>query len=117
VTSERYPKTNVTLAFTVEEESMQSIGALVRDLLHSDNAKVDVALKALYRNLKTDKNKCENIVKVGGCLALFQLVKNCLEKVIENGLRSSHRVERARRTCNPTHVVGRHHLLDVSCSG
>jgi hypothetical protein len=83
VTTERASTTNAAVASTVEEESMQSIGVLVRDLLLFDNAKVNVALKALYRNLRTDKQKCENIVKVGGCLALIQLVKNCLEKVIE----------------------------------
>jgi hypothetical protein len=66
-----------------QEESMQSIGALIQDLFHSDKAKVNVTLKALLLNLTKDKNKCHKIVTAGGCLALVLLVKDRLKKATE----------------------------------
>jgi hypothetical protein len=68
---------------TPPEETLESIGALVQDLFHSDNAKVNAALDALFLNLLGNKKKCEKIRDVGGCFALVQLVKNCLEKASE----------------------------------
>jgi hypothetical protein len=67
-----------------QEMSMERIGALIQDLNHYNNAQVNAALDALYLNLGSDKKKCEKIVTVGGCHALVQLVKNCLEEAIEN---------------------------------
>jgi hypothetical protein len=63
-----------------QEESMQSIGAWIQDLFHSDNVKVDAALYDLYLNLDKDNRKCEIIVAEGGCLALVLLVKKFLKK-------------------------------------
>jgi hypothetical protein len=66
-----------------QDESMVSIGTLVQDLLHSDNAKVYAALDALDLALDNDKKKCENIHAVGGCFALVQLMQDCLKKASE----------------------------------
>jgi hypothetical protein len=66
-----------------QDESMVSIGTLIQDLLHSDNAKVYAALDALDLALDDDKKKCENIHAVGGCFALVQLMQDCLKKATE----------------------------------
>jgi hypothetical protein len=63
-----------------QEVSLERIGALIQDLFHSDNAKVNTALDALNLDLLTDKTKCETIVTLGGCHAVVQLVMNCLDK-------------------------------------
>jgi hypothetical protein len=77
---------NTAFAATKGEESIQSIGKLIQDLFHSDNAKVNAALEALFLDLDVDldenKKKCENIHAVGGCHALVQLMKYCLDKAI-----------------------------------
>jgi hypothetical protein len=66
-----------------QEDSIESIGTLIQDLAFSNNAKVDAALDALKLNLDKDKKKCDKIQAVGGCLALVQLVKNCLDKAMK----------------------------------
>jgi hypothetical protein len=66
-----------------EEESMESIGKLIQDLFHSDNAKVNAALVSLDRDLMENGNKCDKIQAAGGCLALVQLVMDCLNKATE----------------------------------
>jgi hypothetical protein len=68
---------------TQEDESMEIIGALIQDLSHSDNAKVNAALYALSLDIDKDKKKSKNIHAVGGCLALVYLMKNCLDKAID----------------------------------
>jgi hypothetical protein len=50
--------------------SMESIGKMIQDLFHSDNAKIDAALDALKQGLINYKKKYENMQAVGGCLAL-----------------------------------------------
>jgi hypothetical protein len=65
------------------EESLESIGALIQDLFCSDNVKVKASLDALFLNLDGNKTKSDKIVTLGGCHALVQLMKNCLEKAIE----------------------------------
>jgi hypothetical protein len=65
---------------TQEDESMESIGKLIQDLFHSDNAKVNAALVALDLDLIENENKCEKIQAAGGCLALVQVVVECLKK-------------------------------------
>jgi hypothetical protein len=72
--------TAANTASTEHEESIQSIGKMIRDLFHSDNAKVNATLNALYLNLDKDKKKCESLVTVGGCHALVQLLEKCLDK-------------------------------------
>jgi hypothetical protein len=64
-----------------QEEAMLSIGEWIQDLIHSDNAKVDAALYALFLNLNNDSKKSYHILTVGGCHALVQLVRDCLQKV------------------------------------
>jgi hypothetical protein len=56
------------------EDSIISIGALIQDLFHSDNAKVKAALNALNLDLKDDKNNCDKMQAVGGCFALVHLM-------------------------------------------
>jgi hypothetical protein len=63
-----------------DESTMESIGALIRDIFHSDNAKVSAALYALDMNLDKDEKKCELINAAGGCFALVKLLEDCLEK-------------------------------------
>jgi hypothetical protein len=65
-----------------QEESIERIGALIQDLSHPDDAKVNAALGALYPVL-VDTKKREICVAAGGYLALVQLVKNCLDKAID----------------------------------
>jgi hypothetical protein len=62
--------------------SMENIGQMIQDLFHSDDAKVNYALDTLILDIDEDKKKWENIQAVGGCHAIVQLVKNCLDKVI-----------------------------------
>jgi hypothetical protein len=65
-----------------EVESIQIIGKMIQEIFHSDNAKVNAALVALYLNLDKDKKNCEILVTAGGCLALVQLLNTCLDKAI-----------------------------------
>jgi hypothetical protein len=69
-------------ADTEHEESIQSVGTMIQDLFHSDNAKANAALDALNRDLIKDSTKCESLVTAGGCFVLVQLLKNCLEKAM-----------------------------------
>jgi hypothetical protein len=69
-------------ATTTKAASIESIGALIQDLFCSDNAKINAALDALDLDLEKDKEKCDILVTAGGCLALVQLLKKCLEKAI-----------------------------------
>jgi hypothetical protein len=74
---------NTVSTATKNEESIQiSLGKMVRDLFCSDNAKVNSALVALHLNLDEDKKKCESFVTAGGCLALVQLLEQCLDKAV-----------------------------------
>jgi hypothetical protein len=65
------------------EDSYESIGQMIQDLSHSDIVQVNAALDALNLDLKDDKKKCTKIQVVGGCLALVQLLKKCLDKAID----------------------------------
>eukprot|EP00527_Entomoneis_sp_CCMP2396_P004132 CAMPEP_0198155220 /NCGR_PEP_ID=MMETSP1443-20131203/69021_1 /TAXON_ID=186043 /ORGANISM="Entomoneis sp., Strain CCMP2396" /LENGTH=370 /DNA_ID=CAMNT_0043821961 /DNA_START=31 /DNA_END=1143 /DNA_ORIENTATION=+ len=71
-----------TVADAARFNSMESIGKMIQDLFDSDNAKVNAALDTLDLDLSRNKNKCEKIQAVGGCLALVQLLKLWLEKAI-----------------------------------
>jgi hypothetical protein len=74
---------NTASAITEDEEYIQSIGKMIQGLFHSDNTKVDTALYAMTMDLDKDTKNCDKIQAVGGCLAMVQLVKNCLEKAID----------------------------------
>jgi hypothetical protein len=74
---------NTVPAATEDEESIESIGALIQDLFRSDNTIVHAALDALNKDLVKDNKKCDNIQSVGGCFALVHLMQNCLDKTIE----------------------------------
>jgi hypothetical protein len=66
------------------EGSMRWVEKKLQDLSGSDNAKVYAALDALLMELdKEDPATCDNIVAAGGCRALVQLLKHCLEKAID----------------------------------
>jgi hypothetical protein len=82
VVTEEATTANTASATTVNhEESIQTIGKMIQDLFCSDNAKVNATLDALHLN-NEDKKKCESLVTAGGCLALVQLLKKCLDKAI-----------------------------------
>ncbi len=83
VTTEKANTTNTASAITARhEEWIQSIGKLIQDLFHSDNAKVNAALDALDLDFIKDKKNCESLVTAGGCFVLTHLMKNCLDKAI-----------------------------------
>jgi hypothetical protein len=71
---------NASASDVERNESIESIGALIQDLFHSDNAKVDDTLDALAQHLEGDKEKCDIFVKAGGSFTLVQLVNDCLKK-------------------------------------
>jgi hypothetical protein len=66
-----------------EEEYLEGVGKLIRDLAHSDNAKVNTALAALLLELKTGEEKRNTVIAWGGCAALVHLLKDRLRKVIK----------------------------------
>jgi hypothetical protein len=66
-----------------QNESVVSIGALIQDLFHSDDAKVDATFTALNLDLVKDKKKCDKIQAVGGCFVLVHLLNKCLHKAID----------------------------------
>jgi hypothetical protein len=72
----------VSAASIEHAETFQSIGKMIQDLFHSDNAKVNAALDALNPDFMKVKMKSERFVRAGGCLALVQLLKKCLDKAI-----------------------------------
>jgi hypothetical protein len=75
---------DVTSSTIVAPKSrMEIIGALIQDLAHSDNARVNVALDVLNMEFMKDKKKRESFVTAGGCLALVNLTRNCLDKAID----------------------------------
>jgi hypothetical protein len=78
----------VTAVITVSavakhEDSIECIGALVQDLFPFGSAKVSATLDALNLDLLGNKKKCDKIHAVGGCLALVQALKNCLDKAMK----------------------------------
>ena len=75
---------NVTSSTSAAPESsrMEIIGALIQDLAHSDNARVNEALDVFSLEFMKDKKKRESLVTAGGCLALVHLTRNCLDKAI-----------------------------------
>jgi hypothetical protein len=66
-----------------QDESMASIGKMIQDLFHSDNAKVGATFAALNLDLVKDKKKCDKIQAVGGCFVLVHLMNKCLDKAID----------------------------------
>jgi hypothetical protein len=66
-----------------KHESIKSVGKMIQDLFHSDNAKVDAALDALNLDLDEDEKKCESLVAAGVCFALVHLMQNSLDKAID----------------------------------
>jgi hypothetical protein len=59
-------------------ESMESVGASIQDLFHSDNVKVKAALDALYQDLH-ENEKRDIFVAAGGYVAVVQVVRDCLK--------------------------------------
>jgi hypothetical protein len=75
--------TEKAASVATEYELIQSIGKLILDLAHLDNAKVNSALKALNPNLSLDKKKSDILLKAGACFGLVQLLLKCLDKAID----------------------------------
>jgi hypothetical protein len=63
-----------------ESVEMGGVRKLIKDLFRSNNTEVNTALDALRVDLYKDKDKCDIFTFLGGCDALVQLVKNCLER-------------------------------------
>jgi hypothetical protein len=73
----------ITESVTEAEASIESIGKMVQDLAHSDNDTVNAALADLDLHIKNGHEKKNGKIQtVGGCLALVQLLKKCLDKAI-----------------------------------
>jgi hypothetical protein len=83
VASEEVTAANAASAVTEDEGLNQSIGKMIQDLAHSNNAKVKAALVALDLDFMADKKKRESFVTAGGCFVLVQLLKKCLDKAID----------------------------------
>jgi hypothetical protein len=79
-TESTYP---IVEAFEVEEEEeyLEGVEKLIRDLAHSDHAKVNAALIALY-NLDL-KQKYDTVTAWGGCAALIHLLKDRLKAAMK----------------------------------
>jgi hypothetical protein len=75
--------TSASSTIAAPNSLMEIIGALIQDLAHSDNARVNVALDVLNLDFMRDKKKRESLITAGGCLALVHLTKNCLDKAID----------------------------------
>jgi hypothetical protein len=83
-TAEEVPVVNAaSTTLAAPDSSLESIGQMIQDLFHSDNARVNAALYALIVDLDKNKKKCDNIQAVGGWLALVQLLTKCLDKAID----------------------------------
>jgi hypothetical protein len=65
------------------EEYLEGVGKLIQDLAHSDNAKVNTALDALYLDFNTDRKKVDTFTAWGGCAALVHLLKDRLKSAIK----------------------------------
>jgi hypothetical protein len=83
VVTENAATVNTASAATEDEVSIASIGKMIQDLFDSDNAKVNAALDALFKDLGEDEKKRESLVTAGGCLALILLLTKCLDKAID----------------------------------
>jgi large subunit ribosomal protein L40e len=81
---------------TRNTESLERIGIYVQCLFSTESTRVEAALDALVKNLHKDNRKCSDIVTVGGCFALVQLVRMCLQKASTQ--------KASRRSC-PSHLV------------
>jgi hypothetical protein len=66
-----------------ESEQVEGMGKLVKDLFHSDYAKVNAALDVLIVNLGKDTEQCETFTFWGGCAAVVELVQHCLKKAMK----------------------------------
>jgi ubiquitin len=62
--------------------SVERIGELIQELFHSDNAVVQTAFDTLQLDLDENEKKSDNIVTVGGCFALVQLVQDRVKKAL-----------------------------------
>jgi hypothetical protein len=82
VTTANANSASTTIA-TQEDDSMESIGLLIQDLFHSDNAKVNATLDTLSVGLAKDRKKQDKIQSVGGFFALVHLVKDCLKETMD----------------------------------
>jgi hypothetical protein len=75
--------TAASTTIATPRNTLESVGQMIQDLFHSDNAKVNAALDALCVDLDKKRMKYKNIRDVGGCFALFHLLKNRLDKAMD----------------------------------
>lgn len=68
------------------------MGIYVQRLFSPKSAQVEATLDTLIENLQKDTRKCNDIVTVGGCFALVQLVQICLLKASKTNSRGCHLV-------------------------
>jgi hypothetical protein len=91
ILDDAYPPTDVPAKTTETTESASNVvvigecvGKLIRDLGHSDSARVHTALYLLSRDIVKHKEKFGHDVTVwGGCAALVHLLKNCLKRAMK----------------------------------
>jgi hypothetical protein len=83
-TESTYPNVEAFEVVEEEDEYMEGVEKLIRDLTHSDNAKVNAALDALF-NLGL-KQQYDTVTAWGGCAALIRLVKGRLKTVMKKSL-------------------------------
>jgi hypothetical protein len=69
-----------TKTWIPESVEMGGVRKLIKDLFRSSNTEINAGLVALRVDLYKDKDKCDIFTYLGGCDALVQLAKNCLEK-------------------------------------
>jgi hypothetical protein len=75
-------RNSACVADVAPEVSRRRIHAWMKDLHHSNNVKVNVALNALHVDLK-NKEKCDMFTFSGGCHALVHLMKDRLKKATD----------------------------------
>jgi hypothetical protein len=66
-----------------EDKSREGVGKLIQDLFHSDDAKVNAALKALDLDRCDDEEKWDTFIVWGGCPALVHLLTDRLKKAMQ----------------------------------
>jgi hypothetical protein len=66
-----------------EEVPLGGVGKMIRDLFHSDNAKVNAALDALNLDVRKGKDNSDTVTAWGGCAALVHLLKDRLKKAMK----------------------------------
>jgi hypothetical protein len=62
---------------------LEGLRKTIQDLNYSDSAKVNATLDAFNLDLYRDEKESDKIQAAGGCFALINLLKKCLDKAID----------------------------------